>query len=173
LDFPDKMETTIVLKPKLNRLEGVSHTGKYGYHYKKDTEMVVRNEDFTASQTINESSDAGLLTSKQQAKIVDNMELDTCRTGNKDRKVIVKCSELNTSEEHNDNRSIAAAYEALPLMDKCSRVGFTIGNIESKKCFVGCYQRSSRIWLLKHYLMVNYWMLIDCYPWMERQVGCY
>lgn len=133
LDCPDKMETTMVPKPKLNRLEGVSHTGKYGYHCKKDTEMVVRNEDFTASQTINESSDAGLLTSKQQAKIVDNMELDTSRTGNKDRKVIVKCSEFNTSEEHNDNRSIAAAYEALPLMDECSRVGFTIGNIESKK----------------------------------------
>jgi hypothetical protein len=28
LDCPDKMETTIVPKPKLNRLEGVSHTGK-------------------------------------------------------------------------------------------------------------------------------------------------
>jgi hypothetical protein len=67
------------------------------------------------------------LTSKQQAKIVDNMELDTCRTGNKDRKVIVKCSELNTSEEHNDNRSIAAAYEALPLMDECSRVDECLG----------------------------------------------
>lgn len=133
LDCPDKGETTSVLQPKFNRLEGVSCTGKQGYHCKKDTEIVVRNEDFTASQTCNESSDAGLLTFKQQAKIVDNTELDSCRTGNKDMKMIVRCLEFSTSEEHKDNRSIAAAYEALPLMDECSRVGFTISNIESKK----------------------------------------
>lgn len=125
LDCRDIRETTTVLKPKLNRL-GVSQTGKYGYHCKKDTEMGVRNEDFASLQTCNESSDAGILTSKQHTKIADNMELDTCRLGNKDMKMIVKCS-----EERNDNRSIAAAYGALPLMDECSRVGFAVGNVET------------------------------------------
>lgn len=127
LDCPDKREASTVPRPKLNRL-GVSQTGKYGYHCQKDAETGVRNEDFISLQTCNESSDAGVLTSKQHTKIADNMELDTCCMGNKDMKMIVKCS-----EEHNDNRSIAAAYEALPLMDECSRVGFTIGNVESKK----------------------------------------
>lgn len=148
LDCPDKGEPTIVLEPKFSRLDGVSHTGKHGYHCKKDSEMVVRNEDFTAAQTCNESSDAGLLTSRQQAKIVDNTELDTYHRGNKDIKMMVKCSEFSTSEEHNYNRSIAVAYEALPLMDECSRVGFTISNIENKKyeC-LGAENQVQKTWL--------------------------
>ena len=76
--------------------------------------MGVRNEDFTSLQTYNGSSDAGILTSKQHTKIADNMEIDTCCLGNKDMKMIVKCS-----EECNNNRSISVVYGALPLMDEC------------------------------------------------------
>ena len=88
LDCWDKRETTTVQE---NRL-GVYQIGKYGYHCKKDTEMGVRNEDFTSLQTYNGSSDVGILTAKQHTKIADNMELDTYCLGNKDIKMIVKCS---------------------------------------------------------------------------------
>eukprot|EP01018_Ginkgo_biloba_P035757 Gb_12785 [translate_table: standard] len=131
LNCGDKRQSAI---PNLedNGLSGPCFMTKSTNHCEIGADIVVGNEDFTASQTDGTSFDGGLLAPSEYEKVTDDIKSDlACCRGNEDMESLVKHSESNTLEGVPCDKSMETVYETLPLMDECSRADFASGFIES------------------------------------------